>query len=281
MASRNTLEVMARLGHGARGAVYCLVGGLALLAAIGGGGRTGGSRGALQTLLGQPFGRVLLVLVAVGLSFFAAWRFVEAMADADHHGRNAKGLAIRGAHLIGGVIALGLAASALGLALGQGGGGGDDRAARDWTAWLMAQPFGPWLVGLVGLGIAGAGIVFALKAWRADVTKHLVCSRDVARWAVPAGRIGFGARGLVFLVIGGFLVMAAIHSRAAEARGLGGALDALAAQPFGWVLLGLTAAGLFAFGVFSFVEAVYRRIDAPDIDDAGAAVADGMRRLRT
>lgn len=280
MKSQNTLEVMARLGHGARGAVYCLVGGLALLAAIGPGGQTGGSGSALRTLLGQPFGRVLLGLIALGFAFFALWRFVEAVTDADRRGDGWKALGVRGAHLVGGVIAVGLAVSALGLALGWGGGrSGDDRALRDWTAWLMTQPFGPWLVGLVGLGVVGAGIAFIAKGWRGKVTEHLVCSRDVARWAVPAGRLGFGARGVVFLIIGGFLVVAAIQSRAAQAKGLGGALEALQAQPFGWILLAITAAGLFAFGVFGFVEAFYRRIDAPDFDDAKDAVTDGLRNL--
>ena len=259
--------------------VYCLVGGLALLAAIGSGGQTGGRGSALRTLLGQPFGRVLLVAIALGLAFFALWRLVEATSDADHRGNGWKGLAIRGAHLIGGVIAVGLAMSALGLALGWGAGDSDDGAARDWTAWLMAQPFGPWLAGAIGVGIVGAGIAFVAKGWRGSVTKHLVCSRDVARWAVPAGRLGFAARGVVFLIIGGFLVAAAIRSHAAEARGLGGALETLAAQPFGRVLLGITAAGLFAFGVFGFIEALYRRIDAPDLDDAKDAVADGLRSL--
>jgi Domain of Unknown Function (DUF1206) len=279
MAAQNTLEVMARLGHGARGVVYCLVGGLALFAAIGSGGSTGGSGSALRTLVEQPFGRVLLGLIAIGFACFALWRFVEATTDADRRGNEWKGLAIRGAHLVGGAIAVGLAVSALGLALGWGGGGGEDRSARDWTAWLMGQPFGPWLVGLVGLGVVGAGIAFIAKGWRGKVTKHLVCSRDVARWAVPAGRLGFGARGVVFLIMGGFLVVAAVQSRAAQARGLGGALQALEAQPFGWVLLVVTAAGLFAFGVFSFIEAVYRRIDAPDLDGAKDAVVDGVRNL--
>jgi hypothetical protein len=280
MRSQNTLEVMARLGHGARGVVYCLIGGLALLAAIGSGGRTGGSGSALRTLLGQPFGRVLLGAIALGFAFFAVWRFVEAATDADHRGKEWKGLAVRGAHVVGGFIAIGLALSALGLAFGWGGGrGGDDRAARDWTAWLMAQPFGPWLVGLVGLGIVAAGIAFIAKGWRGKVTEHLVCSRDVARWAVPAGRLGFGARGVVFLIMGGFLVVAAVQSRAAQAKGLGGALEALQAQLFGWVLLGVTAAGLFAFGVFSFVEAFYRSIDTPDLEDTKDAIADGLRNL--
>jgi hypothetical protein len=281
MTSQNTLEMMARLGHAARGIVYCLVGGLAVLAAVGSRGEAGGSGNALRTLLAQPFGRVLLGLIALGFLCFSAWRFVEAITDADRRGSEWKGLAIRGGHLVGGIIALGLAASAGGLALGSGGRGGDDSAARDWTAWLMAQPLGPWLVGLVGMGVAGAGIAFAVKAWRGKVTEHLVCSRDVARWAVPMGRLGFAARGVVFLVIGGFLVAAALHSRASEARGLGGALEALAAQPLGWILLGVTAAGLFAFGAFSLVEAIYRRIDAPDLDEAGGAIADGVRNLGT
>jgi hypothetical protein len=280
MTSRNTLEVMARVGHGARGVVYCLIGGLALLAAFGSGGQTGGSRSALSTLLAQPFGRVLLIAIALGLLCFAVWRFLEATADADHRGNEWKGLAIRGARLGGGAIAIGLAVSALSLAFGWGGGGGgDDRAARDWTAWLMSQPFGPWLVGAVGIGIIGGGIGFIVKGWRGNVTERLACSRDVARWAVPLGRLGFCARGIVFLIIGGFLVLAAWHSRAAEAKGLGGALEALQAQPFGWIPLGITAAGLFAFGVFGFAEAIYRRIDTPDLDDAKDAVVAGVRNI--
>ncbi len=278
MAPQNTLEVMARLGHAARGLVYCLVGGLALLAAIGAGGETGGSRNALRTLVEQPFGRILLVVAAVGFFCFAVWRAVEAITDADRCGGDWKGLAVRAGHFFGGLIYVGLGVSALGLALGWGGreeGG----AAKDWTAWLMGQPFGHWLVGLVGVGIAGAGLFFAFQGWRGDVTKGLKCNADTERWAIPMGRVGFAARGLVFVIIGGFLVGAAIHSRASEVRGVGGALEALAAQPFGWVLLAVTAAGLFAFGAFGIVEALYRHIEAPDLDEAKDALVEGVRNI--
>jgi hypothetical protein len=279
MTSQNTLEIIARVGHAARGLVYCLVGGLALMAAIGSGGETGGSRNALRTILEQPFGRILLVIVAVGFLCFAAWRAVEAITDADRCGGEMKGLAIRAGHFLGGLIYVGLAVSAFGLALGWGGGGEDEGAAKDWTRWLMAQPFGHWLVGLLGLGIGAVGVFFAFKAWRGDVTKGLKCSADTERWAIPMGRVGFAARGLVFVIIGGFLVGAAVHSRASEARGLGGALEAVAAQPFGWILLAVMAAGLFAFGAFGIVEALYRHIDAPDLDEAKDAIVDGVRDI--
>ncbi|MBQ0824105.1 DUF1206 domain-containing protein [Microvirga sp. HBU67558] len=271
--SRNPVETLARLGYGARGVVYGLVGGLALLAAMGSGGQTGGSRSALQSLLSQPFGKLWLTLIALGLFGFCAWRVLEALTDADHRGSDLKGWGVRGAHLISGVIYAGLAISALKLALGRASGGGEDQAAQDWTAWLMSQPFGQWLVGLVGLAIAGTGLAFVAKAWRGNVTERLALPADKRNWIVILGRMGFAARGVVFLMIGGFLILAALHASSSDVHGLGGALQALQQQPYGWVLLALTALGLFAFGLFGLVQARYRHIDAPDLDDAKAAVA--------
>jgi hypothetical protein len=231
------LEMLARLGYGARGAVYGLVGGLALLAATGNGGGTEGSRGALQSLLAQPFGKVWLAAIALGLCGFAAWRVVEPLTDADRRGTSWRALGQRAAHLVSGGIYGSLAVFALGLALGSGGSGaGEDRAAQDWTAFLLAQPFGRWLVGLIGAGVVAAGFAFLARGWRGDVTDYLALSPAHRRWAVPLGRLGFAARGVVFIVIGTFLALAALHSNSREVHGLGGALGSLQAQPYGWAL---------------------------------------------
>lgn len=274
------MEIMARLGYGARGIVYCLVGGLALLAAFGSGGQTGGSKSALQTLLNQPFGRVWLSAIALGLFGFAVWRIVEALTDADHRGTEWKALGVRAAHLISGGIYASLALFAVNLALGSGGGGGEDQAAQGWTAWLLSQPFGQWLVGLIALGVAASGLGFAWKGWKGDVMAYLALPSGADRWVLPLGRLGYAARGVVFVVVGIFLVLAALHSNSSEVRGLGGALQSVQSQPFGWVLLGFVAAGLFAFGVFGLVQARYRHLDAPDLNDAKNAVADGVQALK-
>jgi Domain of Unknown Function (DUF1206) len=274
------MEMMARFGYGARGVVYCLVGGLALLAAFGSGGQTGGSRSALQTLLSQPFGKAWLTLVAIGLFGFALWRVAEALTDADHRGTEWKGLGVRAAHLVSGAIYASLALFALNLAYGSRTGGGEDQAARDWTAWLLAQPFGQWLVGAIGIAVALAGFGFIWKGWRGDVAFRLALPPQGGRWAVLLGRLGFAARGVVFVLIGGFLFLAALHGNSSEVQGLGGALRSLQGQSYGWILLGLTAAGLLAFGLFGMVQARYRQLDAPDMDDAKAAVAHGMKALR-
>ncbi|MFD1702652.1 DUF1206 domain-containing protein [Methylopila henanensis] len=267
------IETLARLGFAARGLVYCLVGGLAVLAAIGVGGSTGGSRSALLVVLEQPFGAALLAAVGAGLVCFAAWRITSAVTDADGRGDSAKGRGVRALQALSGVVYLGLAGTAIGLAAGRGGGGGgEDQAAQDWTAWALAQPLGRWAIAAIGFGVVAGGFGYGWKAWRGDVTKRLSVPPDAMGWVTAVGRAGYAARGVTFLLIGGFLALAAWRADSEEVRGLGGALQALRAQPYGWVLLGLTAAGLFAFGLFGFVQARYRRIDAPDLDDARAAL---------
>ncbi len=272
---------MARFGFGARGVVYCLVGALALMAALGSGGQTTGSRGALETLIGEPFGRVLLGAIALGLGCFAIWRVVEAISDADGHGSSGKGLAFRGGHLASGLLYAGLAFFAFSLALGWGGGGSnEDQSAQDWTAWLMQQPFGRWMVGFIGLVIVGAGLAFIRKGWTGDVSEFLELTPERRRWVVPLGRAGHAARGVVFVIIGAFVVVAAVQAQSSEVRGLGGALHTVEQQSFGWLLLAVTATGLFAFGTFGFVQALYRQIRPPDPHEAGRRIRDGLRAIR-
>src|SRR3712207_80600 len=102
-------ELLARLGYAARGFVYCMVGGWALMASIGAGGQVGGSRPAIATLLEQPFGKVLLIVLALALAGFSCWRIVEGVFDADHRGRSYKALALRGVRVAAGLIYAGLA----------------------------------------------------------------------------------------------------------------------------------------------------------------------------
>lgn len=261
-ATRNGLEQLARFGYAARGTVSLIVGGLALLAALGRGGAATGSKGALQSLLTQPMGDALLIVIALGLFGFAVWRALQAALDADGRGRSAKAVAVRIGQGVSAGIYAGLAVFAASLVFAVGRSAGDEQSARDWTAWLMSQPFGRWLVGTVGLVIIAAGFAMAAKAWTASFRRHLDCG-EAAVWVVPLGRAGFAARAVVFLVVGAFLLVAAWQADPREARGLGGALVALQGQPYGQVLFALVAAGLAAFGAFNFAQAGFRRIAAP------------------
>lgn len=269
-------ERLARFGYAARGLVYLIVGGLAVLAALGRGQGTPDSRGALTTLLSTPYGGVVLGLVALGLLCFALWRLAQAALDADHLGADIKALVRRAGFAISAVANIALAMSAIGLissVLASGGG----NSARDWTEYLLSLPFGQWLVALVGLGVIGTGLGTAWKGWTASFRRRLAIDTDAARWVAPIGRVGHLARGLVFVLAGGFLMLAALHANAREVRGLAGTLRALQEQPYGWVLLLVTAVGLFAFGAFQLVAARYRRINPPDLGQAAGKAGQAVR----
>jgi hypothetical protein len=256
------IERLARAGYVAYGVVYALVGVLAVQAAFGGGGRTASQEGALRQVLLAPLGRVLLGMIVVGLLAYAMWRLFQGILDPENEGRDAKGIARRSDHALNGLFHAALALSAGQLVLGSGGGGGG--SPDDWTARLLAQPFGRWLAVIAGAVIVGAGLYQLYKAHKADFREELKSGEMSARamtWATRSGRLGYAARGVVFAMIGVFLVQAALQTDPDEARGLGGALETLASQPFGPYLLGAVALGLVAYGVFMFVMARYRRTE--------------------
>lgn len=253
----------AQLGYAARGVVYLVIGSLALLAAFGQGGSTTNSRGAILTILGQPFGQVLLWAMVVGLFGYVVWRFVQAVQDVDHHGRSAKGVAIRGGLLVSAITHLALAVWTFQLLIGNGGGGSSGQGAAQAQALLGTTP-GQVVYGLVGIAVVIAGFAHVYKGWTSRFERYVHIPIEHRKWAKPVCRFGLIARGFVWFIIGWFFIGAAVTARQGEISGIAEALNALRNTGYGPWLLAVVAAGLFAFGVYSVLEALYRRIDAPD-----------------
>lgn len=265
-ASHPWIETLARFGYAAKGVVYFIVGLLAAQAAFTTGGKTTDTSGALTTIVNQPFGNFLLALVTIGLIGYVLWRVVETIFDPEHSGEktNAKRIVQRIGYGFSAIAYSGLALTAVKLIVGTGHTNGN--ATQDWTARFMGQPLGRWLVGLAGLVVIGVGGSYLYQAYKADFQRHLnrhQMSQSEQHWAKRLGQFGLASRGVVFGLIGLFLGLAALHSDAREARGLGGALATLARQPFGPWLLGTVALGLIAYSIYCMIEARYRRIAQP------------------
>ena len=256
------VERLARFGYAAKGIVYIVVGVLATMTAAGVGGEATGAQGALRSMARQPYGTIMLGIVAVGLTAYVIWRWVQAVTDADDKGTKAKGIALRLGYAGSGFIYAGLALSAARIVFGARDDGRPS-AAESWTAKLMEFPYGNGLVILAALGVGGYGLYQCYKGYKAKFRKRLKTSEMSERgivWATRSGRAGFIARGIVFLLVGGFLIQAAWHYDSTQAEGLDGVLQSLIQQPFGPWLLGAVALGLVAYGIYMLIEARYRRI---------------------
>jgi len=257
------LIVLGRFGYATEGLVYVLIGALALQAAIGLGGEPTDYQGVLLRIVEAPVGRILLAEIMIGFVGYGVWRFLDAAFDPEGQGRDARGIALRLGNAITGALHLAFAVSIVRLSQTGSAGATTDTTAKDGTAQLLGQPFGQWLVGLIGLGVLGfAGWQFfqALKAKFREYANLGEMNATEQRGYTLLGRIGYAARGVIFVIIGLFLLVAARSADPQDARGLDSALADLATRSFGPWLLGVTAFGLIAYGLFLFAEARFHRI---------------------
>jgi Domain of Unknown Function (DUF1206) len=252
-------EILARAGFVARGLMYAIIGVLAFELAIGHGGKITSQKGAMRTLEQQPGGHLLLILLAVGLGGYAMWRLFRAALG---HGPEGADSGIERLGAIGsGLVYAAFCAIAVTLLTGSGSSssGNAKKTAHDVFAW----PAGRWIVGIAGLVMIGVGIYQLIRGARKrflDDDKTEQMSPAVKTWFTWFGMVGHISRAVVFGLVGVFLLRAAINYKANEAIGLNGALAKVYDQPYGPELLGVVAAGLVAFGLFSISEARYRRI---------------------
>ena len=263
VATHPWIERIARFGYATKGTVYIVIGGLATMAAFGMGGETTDTRGVLQTIENQPFGKFALATVAFGLVGYVLWRWIQAIADTDDKGRNLKGILIRIGYAGSGLAYAGLAFTAAKILIDVGDTDSSTEVQQHWTARFLTLPAGRLLIGLVGLSVIVFGLYQIYKGLRAKFRKRLKLGQmSFAKktWATLSGRIGYAARGVVFCVVGSFLVRAALDYNPSQARGIDGVLDALARPPFGPWVMGVVAVGLILYGIYMLVESRYRRI---------------------
>jgi uncharacterized membrane protein YidH (DUF202 family) len=251
-----------RLGYTARGIVFLIVGGFALLAAGGLGTHPQGARDALELLFQEPLGGYFLWTIAAGLLCFAVWRFLQSILDADDHGGSPYGLMRRASMAASGLFYVALAAATARITIEQRGKT-EDQSAREWTAWVMAQPLGRTLIGLIAAGFVVVAIGLAVKAFRTPSGDRLDAPEMARNFATMLGSFGILTRAFVFLMLGCYLGVADYDSDSGMALSLAGLLRAMQHQSYGGIFLGIAALGLLAFGFFEVIEAVARRTHPP------------------
>lgn len=262
--SLSTQNKLFTTGYIAKGVVYSLIGLFTLIGVIGsaGSGGSGGPKAVINWIGTNPFGNILLFLIGLGLLAYCSWRWYTAVKDKENEGSDKEGIAKRIGYAVSGTAYGVLSAHAFKLALGSGGGGGG-QSKQDIIAEILSKSWGPWVVGIIAVIMAGVAI---FQLYRALKDKHmegiegLQLSEDQRKTFERTGEIGLTARFVVYGIISYFLFRAALMDDPSQFKGVGESLSYIGQQAYGQVLLAIVGLGLLAYGLFMFVRAKYERV---------------------
>lgn len=256
------LVALARVGWFAKGVVYVLLGLLAV--PIGWRGLTGDAGaddeasqvGAVARVAESSAGTAALWAVGIGLLLYVLWRVVSILLPSDG---SAKAWATRGGYAVSAVMYSILAWTAISLARGELGAATSEESKVDRiTSDLMADTWGRWLVGAVGLILIAVGIVFFVRGVSAAFRDELEpggVGPIGEQTLITLGRVGWAGRGVVLTVIGWFLMQAAVDFRPDEAVGFDGALRKMTESTLGALLAVVVAVALGIYGLFCILAA--------------------------
>jgi hypothetical protein len=254
-----TMEKLTRLGYGIKGLIYITIGLLAIQGALGRGKTPADQLGAIRTFSELPFAQVLLWVVLIGLISYSLWGIIRAIMDPFHKGTDIKGLIARGGYLISAATYATFVLPTYRLLMGAGSSGSNQ---TQLVAKIMSMPFGRLIVGVVGVAAIAAGLYQCYLGIQSKFEKQFktyALTAENYRIAIQMGRFGTIARGIVFAIVGFFFFLAAYTASPGRAQGINGALNYLAKQPYGLWLMGIVAAGLIAFGIYSLMTAAWFR----------------------
>ncbi|QCR22197.1 DUF1206 domain-containing protein [Pontibacter sp. SGAir0037] len=260
------VERFAKFGLTAKGIVYCLVGTIAFMAAfrINGNSTEDASRSSVFSfILQQPFGQVLLALIAVGLLCFALWRIIQAVKDTEQKGSDPMGIGRRISYAFSGIVYGSFAVLAAKMVMGSRGSDGGEDSRQTLARELLQQPFGQWLAGAVAIGTMIWGLSQIYRSFSGKYKKSVQRAhhtRTTENILLKTGKVGYLARGVVLNIIGYLFLKAALDANPQEAGNTTSAFRFLQESSYGSFLLGTVALGLICYGIFMFVRARYQAL---------------------
>lgn len=245
-------------GYAAKGAIYFLIGILAIEAAILPERKAVGTYHALKHLSTQPWGTIVLCILAFTLQGYILRRLLQAIIYPGHsQSWGLTALLQRFGYIISSLSYAGVVYSALSIVLGTDK---YNHTIKHVAANLLVQPEGKWLLMIGGMMVFGVGISYVYGAYTGSYISNFALSNPKLEAHLKLiGKIGVATRGVTFMLIGSLIVRAFISSNSELAGGLRNAFDILSQGFLGWLWLVLLGSGFIAYGVYMFAAARYRR----------------------
>lgn len=247
------IDPLAKLGLSAKGIVYVLLGVLAFMAAFelqGTSESSANQTGAFKMIRNSVGGTVLLGALVLGLLAYCIWRFRQAFAASEKITKRAR-------YFLSGVGYILVALSAVQLLLRNKQ---NSNQKQNLLADLVSTPGGEWIIIAIALIIAGTGIYQLYYGLSEKYKKHVQKMNRAADGAdvlLLSGKIGYVARGVVWLIFSFLLIKAAMEHDKGGATDTSKVFGFVENSPYGSYLLGAIGLGLVAYGAFNFVRAKY------------------------
>jgi hypothetical protein len=254
---RGWVRTAGRIGIASRGVIYLLLAYLAFdIARHGSAPVQTSSTGALRELEARAEGKLLLVILAIGLGCYAAWRLFDAVTGASGAIRRISSL---GVAMIYGALCV----RAAELFADHSTSGGASSNPEPWVAKVMGWSGGTVAIEVAGAILVGAGITLGAWGLFHHYDKDLALERISRPWRKAVEVLGgFGdlARGSLLALFGVYLIEAAVTSNPSQAKSVDQTLRALVHHSFGALAIGAIALGLASYGIYSFFDARLRRL---------------------
>ncbi len=250
----------ARAGLIAKSVVYCMFGIMVFMAAfrLFGQSPSKTDKHGLFSFLGkQTGGNIMLVVIACGLICYCIWRFTQAFFDSQNKGKDAKGLAVRARYLFSGLTYSSLIVVIAKLVFTDSDDDSDSK--QSIVSTLLSKPLGQWMVGIVAIIIASVGIYQVWYGFSEKYRKHVdkAVNEKFRKLLLSSGKIGYIARGLVWLIISWLFAKAAYYASSSQAGDTSKAFQFLDNASYGTFILAAIGAGLICYGLFNSVRARY------------------------
>ena len=253
-------DKFARTGFAIKGAIYVLLGILAVVAAAGPEGKATGKKGVLMWLDHQPLGPVLIIIIMIGILGYVVLRFMQALKDTNHKGSGWKGAIIRTFYFLRGISYLLLLLASFFIVFP------DtkilDEEDADTMTWMIELPAGNIAVAIIGAFFAGFGVFEIGRAITGSFKHHLNFKHvrsGVRGVYYVIGVIGYMARGIILGLTGFILVKAALNAYVDKAPFTSQAFNFISSL-LGEFYMGVVAAGLAFYGIFYFIKAKFYQI---------------------
>lgn len=253
-----TTKIISRLamvGLFAKGTVYLLLGVLTACAGFSLFGKSENSadKSGVFSLVGeQSGGKVLLAVIAIGLVCYCIWRLIQSFSDSENKGSGKKGLAIRARYFLSAAAYGAVAFQVCRMVISDDPGSGD--SFEKVAAELLSKPFGQWLIGVGGLVLAAIGFYQIYYGYSEKYRKHVDQFKG-KEMLLKAGKIGYVARGVVWLLLAWLLIKSALHANPNEAGDTSQAFSFLNGMSYGSYLIAAIGMGLICYGIFNFIRA--------------------------